>query len=125
MLRIQPKLKKNSKVRNSLKGVPGNWSELINSQYKKCPACKGKTTNRWHLFYAHGIKLEPVTRIWREKILPITDTDNRSIAKTLKLSEREFNRYILEDIISHHLELYNEGISKLNDSLMKEMTGAD
>ena len=111
--KVEPQLETREKTKNPLKGVPGNWTELVNSQYRKCPKCQMKTTNRWHLLYAHGIRLKLVTKIWQEEVLTITEVDNRKEAKILMLTIREYNSYRLDNMIKFYLEEYKCAMTAL------------
>jgi len=103
-----------SKVCNSLKGMPNDWANLINSQYKKCPKCPKKITDRWHLLYAHGIRLKPIIKIWKEEILPITNLDNTNKARQLLLTERQYNNGLLTEIVKKHWNEASLAISKIS-----------
>jgi hypothetical protein len=104
---------KEIKKKNPLKGVPSNWIELINTQYKKCPKCGDKLTNRFHLLYKHGYRLKHVSKIWREEILPVTenlDSQNRVAG----MSIREFNKLQLDGIIGKYLKDFQTTMATLN-----------
>ena len=100
---------------NPLKGVPENWIDLINTQFKKCPLCKrpDRTINRWHLYYAHKIKLRNIESIWNEEIKPITEgvrpKGHASYSQnSLRTTERAYLKESLFPLVQNHLNLYNQ-----------------
>jgi hypothetical protein len=99
-------LKEKEKKINPLKGVPSTWIELVNTQCKKCPKCKDKLTNRFHLLYKHGFRLKHISRIWREEILPVTEDTERKRKEIDGMTIREFNKIQLTNIIDKHLKDY-------------------
>ena len=104
---------------NSLRGVPANWSELINSVTKQCPKCKHlkKVTNRWHLKYYHGIELPHINGIWRRNICPVTvGTNEEDDLRCSTKPSRKKIRAELEPVIKKHLDDYLSAIIKLNDT---------
>jgi hypothetical protein len=88
---------------NTLKGIPNQWIELINTQYKTCPICKqkGQTAHRWHMKYKHKIILPNILAIWAKEILPISTDKNNS---------REEINYIITPVIEQHLNSFKQAV---------------
>lgn len=88
---------------NGLRGVPGNFCELVSVQTRVCHRCgdKNKISNAWHMKYIHGADVQHVNRIWRNEILPITED------KTIK---RERVAKITDTIIKRHLMSYQKNL---------------
>lgn len=73
---------------NPLTGVPKEWIELVNAQYQMYVRCQNKTTNPWHMWYKHKIRVPNVLKIWREEVLTITE---EKVAAGLPKAERIAN----------------------------------
>ena len=104
------------KKKNGLRGVPDDWSKLVNTMVKPCPACrkKGEVTSRWHLLTKHNIRLPHVNYIWRQEILPITEeeTEERRVGLIgeyirKRLRKRKDIKDMTKPIIARHLQNYD------------------
>jgi hypothetical protein len=102
--------------KNGLRGVPNNWSELVNTMVRPCPGCKekGVVTSRWHLLTKHKIYLPHVNYIWKKEILPVTLEEVEEHVEGIygeytrtRLRKRKEIRDIVKPIIAKHVEDYN------------------
>jgi len=102
---------------NGLRGVPNNWSDLVNTMVKPCPACdmKGVVTSRWHLLTKHKIRLPHVNYIWKQNILPVTQEEFRKTiykkgGKITIITPQDRNtiRSTLKPLIQQHIDDYYE-----------------
>src|SRR4051794_30380775 len=63
-----------------LRGVPNTFCQLVKTQVRLCPLCprmRTKITTPWHLKYAHGIEIKHTSKIWREDIKPLVQSNKK------------------------------------------------
>jgi hypothetical protein len=99
---------------NTLRGVPGIWSDLIRTQVRTCTGCNipGIVTSRWHLKYKHGFSLPHINRVWEKEIKPVSSLKYRKIwlpngeEKSVLIPRREVSEKLIP-VIENRLSEYN------------------
>ena len=105
---------------NLLRGVPQEWSTLVNSTKKPCPRCTNPrpVLSRWHLYRFHQIKLPAIEYIWNHQIIPITINPTIEVQSRYgKPEEKTMPRYMVSNllypIIKSHLDDFNKAYQSL------------
>jgi hypothetical protein len=108
---------------NLLRGVPLEWSTLVNTIKRPCPVCKNPrpVLSRWHMLIRHQIKLPAIEHIWNTEIISVTRDPYKTIqtysgkTKEIKMQRREVSN-LLSPIIQGHLNNFLKAYSSLSRS---------
>jgi hypothetical protein len=105
---------------NLLRGVPHEWSSLVNTVKRPCPMCKNPrpVLSRWHMLIRHQIRLPAIEHIWNTQITPVTSHPYKSIQTftgetiEIKMNRREVSN-LLRPMIQGHLDNFLRAYSSL------------
>jgi hypothetical protein len=62
--RKNPRLKRRTKPKDYLRGIPREWCLILKQQCSLCPICKNSTRNEWHMETKHNMEIFPYKEIW-------------------------------------------------------------
>jgi hypothetical protein len=98
---------------NLLRGVPQEWSSLINTIKRPCPICKNPRPilSRWHMLIVHKVRLPAIEHIWNTQITPITRNPIKQIITSSgkiknKIMDRREVSNLLGPMLKAHLDAF-------------------